>query len=178
MKTVNLSELRSQLTNYEVFFGETRILGHASIDLPDLKFKTATIAGAGITGDIEMATPGTTESLELTLNWRSIHSDLSEFSTQQAIDLVLYGSQHIYDQSKGSARAQQVKINVRGIPKNTPLGKFEPASITESKNTLEVLYLKVTVDNEVIFELDKLNYIYVVNGTDYLEDTRKALNIS
>lgn len=170
--------LRAQLINYEIFNGDgDRLLGTASIDLPELKAKTATISGAGISGEIEMPTIGFLESLTITLNWRSINDVFADLSVQKAVDLLCYGAEQIYDHSDGELGVEQVKISLRGIPKNGTLGKFEPANPTESKNEIEVIYMKIEVGGEEIIEFDKINYIYVVNGEDYLEDTREALNL-
>ena len=173
----NISEVISQLINFEIFFKNNRQLGVATIDLPELKAKTASITGAGLSGEIDMPTIGYLESLTLTLNWRNIISNLAELGVQKAVDLILFGAAEMYDHANGKLGVQQIKINVRGIPKNATLGKFEPASTTESKTELEVIYLKISVGGKTITEFDKVNYIYVVNGTDYLAETRAALNI-
>lgn len=172
------SGLRSQLINYEIFDGDgERLLGTASIDLPELKAKTSTLSGAGISGEIDMPTIGFLESLTVTLNWRSIHGDFADFSVQRAVDLLCYGAEEIYDHSNGELGVEQVKISIRGIPKSGTLGKFEPANTTDSKSEIEVIYMLVEVDGEEIIEFDKVNYTYIVNGEDYLEDVREALNL-
>lgn len=38
--------------------------------------------------------------------------------------------------------------------------------------TFEALYLKLTVDGTVIYEIDKLNNIFMVNGKDLMEEVR------
>lgn len=47
----------------------------------------------------------------------------------------------------------------------------------DSKTTLEVTYIKVTIDGVRKVEIDKLNYIHFVDGVDYLADVRKALGL-
>lgn len=173
------SGLRAQLINYEIFDGNgTRILGTATIGLPELKAKTTTISGAGISGEIDMPTTGFLESLTITLNWRSIHGDFADFSVQKAVDLLCYGAEELYDHSSGNLGVEQVKISLRGIPKNGTLGKFEPANTTDSKSEIEVIYLKIDVGGTTIVNFDKINYFYIVNGVDYLANVRAALNLS
>lgn len=170
--------VRAQLINYEIFDGDgTRLLGTSTIDLPELKALTAEISGAGISGKIDMPTIGALESLTITLNWRSINADFADFSVQRAVDLFCYGAEQLYDHGEGELNVEQVKISIRGIPKNGTLGKLEPATTTDSKNEIELLYMKIEVGGEEIIEFDKVNFIYRVNGEDYLEDTRDALNI-
>ena len=68
----NFAVTRGFLTGYEVYHEGTRLLGMADVELPELKYKTNTISGPGIMGDLELPGLGHTESLELTLNWRRI----------------------------------------------------------------------------------------------------------
>jgi P2 family phage contractile tail tube protein len=170
--------VRAQLVNYEIFDGDgTRLLGTSTIDLPELNSLTAEIAGAGIAGKIDMPTVGMLESLTVTLNWRSINPDFVDFSVQRAVDLLCYGAAELYDHAEGELNVEQIKISIRGIPKKGTLGKFEPATTTDTKNEIEVIYMKIEVAGEEIIEFDKVNYTFVVNGIDYLADTREALNV-
>lgn len=175
----NISMTRLQLINFEVFHGinGNRLLGIATVDLPEIKGSTVELTGAGVSGKVDFPTIGFPESLTITLNWRSINSDLTELAVQKAVDLVLYGAEQLYDHSTGKISPQQVKINLRGIPKTLTLGKFEPSANTDSKNEIELIYFKATAGGSEIIEFDKLNYTYRVNGTDYLAETRSVLNI-
>lgn len=64
------------------------------------------------------------------------------------------------------------------MPKSTDLGKMEMGSTTDTKNTIEVTYIKITVDGETVLELDKYNYICNIDGTDYLTEVRDALGLT
>lgn len=55
------------------------------------------------------------------------------------------------------------------------LGKLAAGTQTETKNTIEVLYLKVEENGKVLLELDKLNSIYIVDGEDLLADVRNLI---
>jgi hypothetical protein len=173
----NINMVRDKLVNFEVFKSGNRKLGMADVTLPNLKYKTSTLSGAGIGGEIEMPTPGQTESMELEINWRTINEDVTELAGMEAHDLELRGANEQYDAGTGKITTQAVKINVRGVPKGADLGAFKPADHTDSKTTLEILYIKVTIDGVRKIEIDKLNYIHYVNGTDYLEGVRKALGL-
>lgn len=172
-----INTVRDKLINFEVFKSGTRKLGMADVTLPKLKNKTSTLSGAGIAGEIEMPTPGQTESMELEISWRTINEDVSELSEMKAQDLEIRGAFENYDSATGEITTQAVKVNVRGLPKETDMGSLKPADHTDSKNTLELLYYKVTVDGVRKIEIDKLNYIHYLNGTDYLESVRRALGI-
>ena len=172
------NELLSQLTNFECYYSDgQRFLGMVDIELPELKFMTAEIQGAGVTGKIEMPTQGHTEPLELTINFRNVSDDVSKLSEQKAIDLSFYGAQHVYNYRDARTIARRIKIDIRGFIKNTPLGSFKVSELTETKVTFELIYIKVEIDGTEYWYIDKLNYIFRVNRVDYLSDTRRALGL-
>lgn len=173
----DIGVLRGQSINFEVFRGNNRYLGIAECTLPTVTGKTVDISGAGVAGEIAMPTLAFPESFQLELQWRTIYKELYELSVQQAVDLILYNAQQLYNHGSGKIYPGQVKINVRGIPKETDNGKIAPASTTDSKNTIELIYYKVAIQGEVACEIDKINYKYIVNGIDYLSEVRNVLNI-
>ena len=172
-----INEVRDKLVNYEVFKEGTRKLGMADVTLPDIDYKTETLSGAGIGGEIDMPTLGQTNGMETSISWRTLNEDVTELLEQKAHDLEFRGANQHYDAATGKFRVQAVKVNIRGVPKKGGLGKLEPASRSDSENVLETLYLKVTIDGEKKVEIDKLNYIHFVNGTDYLAEVRQALGL-
>ena len=54
-------------------------------------------------------------------------------------------------------------------------GKLAPASSAEASGEYPVTYYATYIDGKKVLEIDILNFIYYVNGVDYLEDVRKAL---
>ena len=172
------STVKAQLINYEIFSGNgRRRLGTSEIELPSLEFKPVDLEGAGIAGTLAMPTIGFTNSLEIGFTWRTLDEDTTEFVAQKASDFLCYGAAELYDHATGTLKNRQIKIGVRGLPKQTELGKMAAASTMDSKTTLEIVTLKIDVDKENIVELDKINYIFKVNGTDYLQQVRNVLNI-
>lgn len=87
------------------------------------------------------------------------------------------GANENYDAGTGEIITEAVKVNVRALPKKGELDSFKPADHTDTKTTMEVIYLKQTIDGKRTIEIDKLNYIHYVNGVDYLESIRKALGL-
>ena len=174
----NYNVQRGLTQNFEVYYnnaGSARWLGIGTVDLPEIVEKTVDISGVGLLGDVAMPAPSMFESMEATIHWRTIHEDLTILSAPITHSLTLRSAQTNYDGATGEVLTQAVKILIQGLPKNTTLGKFEQASETESETTLEVLYLKITVDGNDLTEIDKFNYVRKVNGADYLTATRSAL---
>ena len=64
---------------------------------------------------------------------------------------------------------------LKAIPKSANLGNLVVGDGSGTETELEILYLKVELDGKERIELDKLNYIYKVDGVDYLAGVRSAL---
>lgn len=60
----------------------------------------------------------------------------------------------------------------------TKLSRLDVDTTRDTKNIIEVNYMKITVNVEVVLELNKYNYICRVGGTDYLAGVRDALGLA
>lgn len=172
-----INVVRDKLINFEVFVGGNRKLGMADVTLPSIEYKTATLSGAGIGGEIEMPTPGQTSSMELEINWRTVNDDNAQLLAMHAHDLELRGANENYDAATGEVLTENIRIFARGLPKKGDLGSFKPADHTDTKTTLELLYFKEVVNGTREIEIDKLNYIHYVHGVDYMASVRAALGL-
>ena len=115
--------------------------------------------------------------METEISWRTINEDVTELLAMRSHDLEFRGANEQYDAATGEIKVQAVKVNIRGLPKKGSLGSLKPAEHTDSKTTLEVTYLKVTIDGVRKVEIDKLNYIHFVDGVDFLAGVRRALGL-
>ena len=75
----------------------------------------------------------------------------------------------------GEYREKSVHVFLKAIPTTLNVGKLAVGEMTDTKTEFEVFYLKLTIDGKEKIELDKFNYIYKVEGTDYLAGVRSAL---
>ncbi len=115
--------------------------------------------------------------METVLNWRTLEKHNLTLAAQTGVNLDLRGAQQIYDSSTGAYVARKVKCVVRGITKKTELGKLDVGTTTGTSNTIETAYIKVSIDDETVLELDKYNYICNIGGVDYMSDIREALGL-
>lgn len=74
-----------------------------------------------------------------------------------------------------SGQKNPVKIVVRGKATNTNLGKATKGKKMEPEVELEVLYIKIQINNKTTLELDKLNFKFVLNGKDMLAKIRSQV---
>lgn len=174
----NLSILRGMTDNYEAYDTGQRLLGITTVDLPDFNFLTDEVSGPGVMGNLALPAIAHTESLELSLNWRTINEDLTYLLIPHAHDFSLRSGQHNYDVANGITQSQPIRIDFRGLTKGMPLGKLEKAAETESKTTFELIVLAIYVDNAQKLYYDKLNYIFKIDGADYLADYRSSVGLT
>jgi phage tail tube protein FII len=66
---------------------------------------------------------------------------------------------------------------VKAIPKKASLGKFDMGAGQDSSWEGEVVYLKFSIDGDAKVEIDKYNFICVINGEDMLADVRAGLGV-
>ena len=89
--------------------------------------------------------------------------------------LVLRAAQQSYDVSRGKAENRPLKITIRYQPKGLNLGTIAVGGMTESTNVLEVLYIKIEENGRTMLEYDKLNFVFIVDGTDLLREIRRMI---
>ena len=80
-------------------------------------------------------------------------------------------------QQDDTGATQAVEVVMRGRHEEIDFGNAEPGGDTEHSITTTCTYYKLTVDGEVLVEIDILNMVEIVNGDDILADQRAALGI-
>ncbi len=170
--------IQEKLINFRVYNDANDLLGVATIDLPEIAAMTDTVSGAGIAGEVDSPVLGHFQAMSLTIHWRTIEAVAMNLGEQKSHHLEIRGSQQQYDAGAGRYSTVPVRIVVRGVPKTTSLGSFEPASGTDSTSEFELSYLKVVVANKELVEIDKYNYIAKFNGADALQQVRADLGLS
>ena len=171
-------QVPEKLINFRVYKDGADLIGLADVTMPSFDAVTDTVKGAGLAGEIDSPVIGHFKSMEVQLNWRTVTKDNSFLAKPESVNLDLRGAQQVYDSSTGKFKTSRLKVVVRGVPKKFEMGKLDMGASVGSSNTLEVNYIKVTLDDKDVIELDKFNYIYKVDGEDWLADVREALGLA
>ena len=128
-----------KVNNYNVYQDGNKMIGLAAeVELPSIKMKTSTIEGVGVGGEIDSPTIGQFESLEAKLKFNTLYS------------------------FKG------LRIVMGGRVKEFNPGTVKKGDAMDAETTLELTYYMIEVDGEQVVEVDKLNGVYKVNGSDML----------
>lgn len=167
-----------KLNDFRIYAnGSTDLKGVADLQLPSFEPMSDTVSGAGIAGEYDSPTLGHFQSMKLTINWKVITSEIVEFLKPQPINIDCRLANQEYNSTKGKHEFKANRVIVRGIPGPNDLGKAEKGSTYDGSTEIEILYIKIERDGRTLVELDKVNYIYNVDGVDYMSALREALGM-
>ena len=149
------------INSFAVYEDATEFYGMAEVTLPEVSQIAEEVKGAGISGAFNGAFTGQIESMTLTLNFRH--------------QLDLRASQQYWDNVAGKHVQQAVKHVLMVTPTKFAPGKLAPAASAEASGEYAATYFATYINGEKVMEIDILNFIYFINGVDYLAEVRKAL---
>jgi len=139
------------------------------VTLPNFEAITDTISGAGILGEFDSAVPGSFKSQQIEVPFRIIDAAMFAMAASTGnASLTFRGSQQINDMAQGGVTNQAVRIETRGPIKGLDLGKASVGKATDGKLLQEILFIAIYIANVEVLCLDKLNFVYRLNGVDML----------
>ena len=160
---------------FSVYCEGRDLLGIAEGNFPNMEFMTSEVKGAGVAGVVDSLVLGHVNSTTITLTWRSTTKDFMRLAAHRAHELDLYGAYQDYDAGLGEYKEVSLHLFLKAIPKSANFGNLTVGDTAGMETELEVLYLKAEIDGKEHIEMDKFNYIYKVDGVDYLAGVRSAL---
>ncbi len=168
-------KIDESIINFAVYEDGDEFAGIAKATLPDLTSLTQSISGAGIAGNFEAVILGHFEAMTLTLNFRTTNDYTVRLSEPRRHNLDMRVAQQQEDIVAGTVGVQAVKHVFVVIPKKAGGGAVAPASPGDGSGEYAVRYWATYIDGVLKQEIDPLNFIYKVNGVDYLANVKKAL---
>jgi len=173
---MSVNVLPERIVDYRVYLSGTTLLGVADVELPKIQFQTEPLKGAGILGELDTPTVGMTKSLKAKINFRTTTAAMVSLLDCVGHDLEFRSVAQKVDAS-GSRSYDSSRIVVRGFTSDGELGKLTQGASGNSTIELECVYLKYVINDSTVLEIDKLNYIFKVSGTDLLSTIKTALGI-
>lgn len=165
-----------KVVNYNLYDDVEKLLGIGTeMTLPNFEPLTETISGAGILGEWESVSQGHFGSQSVEISFRNLGSQAIALQQMKDRMLVLRAAQQAYDVSSGGIQHRGLKISMKGQPKGLNTGKIAVNANTETTVVYEIMYIKIEEDGKVLVELDKLNFVYVLNGEDQLAGIRNLI---
>lgn len=173
-----MKTIPEKLNDFRVYInGSPNLKGVADLQLPSFEAMTETVTGGGIAGEYESPNIGHFQSMKLTINWTLLTEEITEFLKPQTLMIDCRLANQEYNPTKGSPEFIANRVLVKGIPINNDTGKAEKGAQYEGSSEIEVLYIKIERAGRTLVELDKINYIYIVDGIDYMASIREALGM-
>ena len=155
--------------------GEKMIGITGEVELPSFEATTSTVNGAGILGEVDSPNFGHFGSIKQVIPYQTISSDAMNLFESRDQTITLRGDMIYHDTAQGKYKHKGLRVVMRGVPASYKTGKASAGSATDSEITLELSYIKIELDGLTLVELDKYNFIYVVNGKDQLAETRNNI---
>jgi P2 family phage contractile tail tube protein len=171
------NQVPETLINYEAYQEGSRLIGHTDVTMPNIQAITTSIQGAGIAGSLDVPVAGHFQDLTITVNFRTAHIDTRNLLTQKYHHLEFWGAIQHVDAGSGELVKTQHKIIVKAMPKSNNTGAFKPGEPQGRSLEFHLSYFKEVIDSEVVVEIDKFNFKYVVGGQDLLADVRAAMGL-
>lgn len=173
-----MAKIPEKLNDFRMFVNDSpELKANADVELPSLNFMTETVSGAGVQGEYESPNYTHLESMKVKVNWRLICDEIIEFLKPQTLKLDLRAANQVYDNVTGKHEFTVTRAVIKGIPLKNEPGKLSKGAQYDGSTEIEVLYMKLEYQGRTLIEIDKINYIYKVDGVDYSEPLRKALGI-
>lgn len=139
---------------------------------PKLTIKTEEYGAGGLAAPVAVDT-GVVEKLEFEATVGEYNPALMNLFGVDNTSFTLRGAQ-----AQGGATAEAVVYTMRGRLDEIDSGGWKHAQgKTECKIKFALVYLRVEVGGAKVIEIDPLNMIRLVGGTDQLASVRAALNI-
>lgn len=164
------------VTAANIYLQDGELYGVSDVQLPPFEALTNTIKGGGIAGEIEIAVKGIFGSMVLALNnWITVSDNFALIMEPKTHEIQVYASLQEKNVVSGEITDIQLYVFVKGRPKTIDPGKLVTGESAEGAIEIEIDYIKIDRDGKEVVELDKYNWVYRVNGTDYLEKVRANL---
>jgi hypothetical protein len=167
----------TKINAYNVYNGSTKLVGLSDeVTLPDFEGLTETISGPGILGEIDEPLLGHFGASEIEIPFRTLNEEMFGLLAQgKAVSLTLRMSTQAIVESTMATDFMPSRVVIKGKSKGFTGGSVKQGQGTGSSVKIEIIYILIEVNSKKKFELDKLNFVYKVDGTDLLAKVRKQV---
>lgn len=142
---------------------------------PSIEMLSDEITGAGIMGEIDIPALGAIASMEGEITLNKTNEKAIALFTPTAHKIEIRWVTNVLDSKTGTSTTQANKEIITMLPKNLELGDIETNETNEGTLTFECLTYEYIVDGKSKIKIDKLNNVFIINGTDYSKKLRDAL---
>ncbi len=169
--------LPAKLKNFNIYVDGGSMVGVAQeMTLPKLTQKLIAYRGGGMMASVNVELGFDDGALDMDMSVGGLVVNLLKkmgTMTADGMQLRFVGAY----QDDSTAVYKTCTIQTRGRFTEVDWGTAKVGEDTTHKYTLKNTYVKITVDGEVVLEVDALNMIWVVGGEDKMAALRKAMGM-
>ncbi len=143
------------------------------LSLPKLKIKTDEYRAGGMDMGIDMDQG--MEKMEASFSAKGVRREAMKYfglADQTAFNAVFRGS---YKGQRGATTS--VVATLRGMLSELDPGEWKSGESGESKYSISVSYYKLEVGGRLMYEIDPVGCVRVINGVDQLASVRRDLGL-
>lgn len=169
--------IATKINAYNAYLSGSKLIGLADeVTLPDFEAMTETLSGAGLLGEIDEPLLGHFKSIEMEITFRTLNNDIFKLANAQSnVNVTLRMSTQTLNESDMKTDFIPSRVVIKGKNKSFSGGKVKQGNGTGSSIKIEVMYILIEVNGKSKFELDKINFVYKVDGKDLLDKVRKQV---
>lgn len=164
-----------RLNTYNCYADGAKLIGLVDVELPKPESFSEEISGAGVAGAYDSPTIGHFKPMTVKLNFRTVTNQFAQLLEPRYHMLELRASMQVQDSGLGTLTQKGYQVTLRAMPKAPDFGKMETGKPTGDSFEMEVLYMKIVYDGTELMMIDKPNFVYRVNGVDYLKEVRDLI---
>ncbi|WP_336769262.1 phage major tail tube protein [Pantoea endophytica] len=147
-----------------------------SVTLPKVTRKFEKYRGGGMAGAVDIDMGLDDGALDTEFTCGGVEAKLFRQMgtlTVDGVQLRFTGS----IQRDDTGEVQAVELVVRGRHKELDSGEWKTGESSTTKVSGTNSYAKLTINGEVLYEIDLVNMVHIVDGTDLMEAHRNALGL-
>ena len=165
--------IQNKLTNMSLFVDGRGYLGMAEeVTPPKIAMQTDDYMAGGMPGPIKVS-KGVIDALEAEFTLKGYSSDILKLFNVEPCRYVPFVFRGALSDCEAGTRA--IVLSMRGQIQEIDMGNWKPSDKGETKYTASLSYYKLEIDGRAIYEIDPVNCVRIINGTDELAAERAAI---
>ena len=141
------------------------LIGIATVTLPTIEKKKTTLEGMGVMGTMEFVNETNIENMTVSLTFRGI-TDKNPNLLKGNKTLEMRAALNFYDSALKTYTEKQFRAVTSGMTSSFEMGDIEISSTMSLKVEMNLQSYKFWLDKKSKIEIDVLNGIYKIDGTD------------
>lgn len=163
--------------DYLMYKNGGQLIGIAKVTMPTIKYKTVTVTGAGLMGDVSIPLSGMIEAMTFSIQFSSVTDAAVELGSNEWHDVSLYSADQYFDSVNRREEIEQNKFDLSIRPTETNAGTIAIASAADASGIYSVGKYAAYKNGKKVVDIDQFNQIHEVNGVDCAASVRKALGM-